>query len=203
MSAWLSKQNLILLLGVCAVHAGLLWSFNVGRGLPDTSSSAAFGTKTFLVRVVKSTFVNKAADTISGQLELSVSSSADKTLSSPTANSDRKTASSKSPDWPGFQSPAHFLDAQAVDKTADPIDGFEKYLAQRLPLDVESIVLEFWIEKDGSIVLVRCIEGACNEAVQASLEKLGELRFIPATKESASVPSRKVIQIESRPMFGM
>lgn len=203
MSVWLRKQNLILILVVCAVHMGWLWSFNVGLGLPGTRPSAAFEAKPLLIRVAKSSFMSEAADAMSGQIELPIDRSADKTLSSFAANSDQKKASSEALDWSDFQSPAHFLDAQTVDKTADPIDGFEKYLAQRLPLDVESIVLEFWIESDGSTVLVRCIEGGCNKAVQASLEKLDALRFTPAVKEHASVPSRKVIQIESRQTFGM
>jgi hypothetical protein len=107
------------------------------------------------------------------------------------------------PDRLNLQNLDIFLDADAVDQTARPDENFEIALSQRLPLRVESMVLEFWIDKEGIAVQVRCLEGACNDMVEATLTKLAELRFTPATKNDAPVASRKVMQIDPLPTFGL
>lgn len=203
MSVWFSKRKLILLFLVCAAHAGLLWAFSLGKSSSAVPLQKGTATSPMLIQVVKNRSVSDITDRQPSQVASHSSETADTKPSLPAAKADPKPEWNQSPAWSGLPGLAYFLDAQAVDKTADPIDGFEVALAQSLPLEVESVVLEFWIEKDGRTALVRCIEGGCNEAVQASLDKLIELRFNPAVKEGMSVPSRKVIQIDPRPTFGM
>ena len=96
-----------------------------------------------------------------------------------------------------------FFSADEVDKTADVSDNFDSALEQILPANVESIMLEFWISRDGTTLRVLCTAGACSEAVITSLNKLSELKFSPAIKDDEAVASRKVIQVDTKPMFGL
>jgi hypothetical protein len=97
----------------------------------------------------------------------------------------------------------YFLDSDKVDITAEPDEEFSSRLASLLPLTTQNIVLEFWIEKDGRTVEVKCVDGDCNSDVLDSLPKLIELVFTPATKNSEVVANRKVIQIDRKPNSGL
>lgn len=101
--------------------------------------------------------------------------------------------------FPRLGRPDLYLDADALDTTAVPPDGFQQILEQRLPYDIESVVLEFLIDNEGNTVAVNCLEGDCNLKLQGDISKLRELTFIPAIKGSAAVASRKVIQVDPKP----
>ena len=103
----------------------------------------------------------------------------------------------------GLPNRDYFLDTAEVDQPAEPSGDFEVWLAQLLPPNIEPLVLEFWIDKDGRTVEVKCIEGVCSDDVLASLPKLATLAFAPAVKNAEAVANRKVIQIDVKPGFGL
>lgn len=103
----------------------------------------------------------------------------------------------------GLNSRDYFLDSDKVDTSAQPDEDFSSRLASLLPLTAQNLVLEFWIEKDGRIVEVKCVEGECDSDVLDSLPKLTELVFTPATKNSEAVANRKVIQIDRKLNSGL
>lgn len=96
-----------------------------------------------------------------------------------------------------------FFNADEVDITAYLTDGLDAALERSLPQDIESITLEFWIAENGSTLQVLCVDGACSDAVAVSLGKFSELIFSPAIKGNRAVASRKVIQIDVKPRFGL
>lgn len=96
-----------------------------------------------------------------------------------------------------------FFDSQELDTSAEPQNNFSDALGRLLPLNVQAIMLEFWIEKDGTTAQVKCLDGACSQAVIASLPELSSLRFAPAVRDGHAVASRKVLQIDPPPSFGL
>ena len=193
------KTTLVLV--VCCVHlvlvAGFSHSFVSGKSAKSTGKNF----ERMLVRLsqivnkpVADTFEKHQAQTdkINSKVADELNRPANQTVPLPPA-----------PYWSELQSHDYFLDNDAVDKTAEPPDDFEVLLAQFLPLNIQSVVLEFWIAKDGRTVEVKCIEGACSDDVLASLQKLGNLTFTPAVKDGEAVANRKVIQIDSKPSFGL
>ncbi len=99
----------------------------------------------------------------------------------------------------------NFLEADAVDETALPEERFEEILKQSLPLGLQAIELELWIDHTGNTVLVRCLDqDNCGDSAD-SLKQLLTLRFTPAVKDGISVSSRKhiSIHIDPPPTFGL
>ena len=204
MPAW---QKIALFVFVGSVHAGVLIGFNdnvngIGPGYPLRKIQVSVtlkGTLTGTDLIQPSTSNRGATRPV-----VSYPKTTDQTsVASVLTDSVRVSALPMAPDGLAWANRVKFLYADQVDMAAYLSDGFENALEQRLPLDVESIVLEFWISDDGSTVQVTCLEGACSDAVISSLGKLSELKFSPAIKDNQAVPSRKVIQIDPRPRFGM
>lgn len=197
-SGW-GKLTLVFLVsfGHLALVAGFSHSFAPGKTPKSTRKNS--GSVLIALRPIAGTPVAETLAKLqepAGKVESKVADE----LSTAT---DQKLASPLPPDWSGMLSRDTFLDTSAVDKTAQPADDFEALLAQILPLNINSMVLEFWIDKDGRTVEVRCMEGACSDDVLASLPKLAELTFMPAVKDGEAVANRKVIQIDLKPTFGL
>jgi hypothetical protein len=102
---------------------------------------------------------------------------------------------------PHFNS-EEFLEASSLDETATPMEGFGEALSLLFPPTFQSLVIEFWIDSGGNIADARCMEGNCVDLSPESLNRLLELHFYPAIKDGLSVPSRKLIQIDSSSAFG-
>ena len=204
MPAW---QKIALFVFVGSVHAGLLIGFNdnvngVGPGYPSKPIQVSVTFKGTLIGtdLIQSSTSNRDAT----KPVVSDPKTTDETSVAPVlTDSVRVPALPLALDGLAWTNRVKFLYSDQVDTTAYLSDGFENALEQRLPLDVESIMLEFWISDDGSTVQVTCLEGVCSDAVISSLGKLSELKFSPAIKDNQAVPSRKVIQIDPRPRFGM
>lgn len=201
MAQWSSQRKLVLVCFVCGAHfallAGLKDSFAPGQ--PATTIGTAPQKLSILLRSTFNTPSAQAPPTPKEQPKLIDRQASD----APPEVINRKSVSIEEPNRSIFQSRDYFLDTDAVDKTAEPNDVFESQLAQLLPLNTQFIVLEFWIDKEGRPVEVRCIEGACTEEVTLSLPKLTDLVFSPAVKNGEPVGNRKVIQIDTKPTFGM
>jgi hypothetical protein len=196
---WSSWRKLVLIFVVCIAHIGLLVGFNYSFTSGKSNRITAPSSKDIAINL-RPSFSNPFAETLTKPQEQVREESSNQEKPQSTL-ATQKSVVTETPYRLGFQNRDYFLDADAVDKTADPGDSFETRLAQLLPLQIQTIVLEFWIEKDGHTLEVRCIEGACSDDVIASLSKLAELEFVPAVKNSEAVASRKVIQIDPRPSF--
>lgn len=201
MAQWSSRRKLVLVCFVCGAHFALL------AGLKDSFApgkpSIAIGTapQKFSI-VLRSTFNTSSAQAFPTPKEQPKSIDR-QAFTAPAVVSNKKPELIKELSRSIFQSRDYFLDTDAVDRAAEPNDVFESQLVQLLPLNTQSIVLEFWIDKDGRPVEVRCIEGACTEEVTVSLPQLVDLVFSPAVKNGEPVGNRKVIQIDAKPTFGM
>ena len=193
-------KKALLLAIVSLAHAGLLYSFSAGQS--NSRLPAAASNKN--PRVIVQASISLLKKENGSEPQVQASEPAPTVAQSNTNSALRETPGlTDSPRWLGLENQNIFLDADAVDETARPDVNFEVALSQRLPLRVESMVLEFWIDKEGVTVQVRCLEGACSDVVDATLIRLAELRFTPAIKNRAPVASRKVMQIDPLPTFGL
>ena len=193
-------RKIVLLAVVCIAHAGLLFSFNAGQ----RKSNPAGSTSERNTYIVVSTAVGLPKSDSVAQPVIEVNTTRPAAATSPNDSALREQGRGpESPYGLRLKNMAVFLDADAVDQTARPDDHFEILLGQRLPLRIESMVLEFWIDDEGITVQVQCLEGACNDATIVPLTKLAELRFAPAIKNGTPVASRKVMQIDPLPTFGL
>lgn len=201
MAQWSSRKKLVLVCFVCGAHFALLAGLkdSVAPGKPSTTIGTKPQKLSILLRPTFNTPLAQAQPTPKEQTKSIDRRAPD--AQSTVAN--RKSESVEEPSRSIFQTRDYFLNTDAVDKTAEPNDFFESQLAQLLPLNTQSVVLEFWIDKDGRSVEVRCIEGACTEEVVLSLPKLTDLIFTPAVKNGEPVGNRKVIQVDAKPTFGM
>ena len=201
MLRWSEWRKPALVLAVCALHlaflAGFSCSFALGKSVKAPRLSSNNISVTFRPAINKP-YVD-AVTKIKGQASKASNEATDVS----NAAKNQKSSLPETPFKTGLQSTDRFLDSDEVDITAEADDNFETLLAQLLPLNIQSVVLEFWIEKDGRTVEVRCIEGICTDEVKASLPKLGELTFTPALKNGKAVANRKVIQIDIKPSFDM
>lgn len=201
MPVWQDWKKIILLAVVCLAHAGLLFSFSSGQSKPGITNAAS--NKNPPVVVLAFTSLLKPENGVENVAPTSQSAPTVTQGSTDSVLRETPPNLTDSPAWLRLRNLDTFLDADAVDQTARPDDNFEIALGQRLPLRIEPMVLEFWIDKDGMTVQVRCLEGACNDEAEASLTRLAELRFTPAVKDGAPVASRKVMQIDPLPTFGL
>lgn len=201
MAQWSSRKKLVLVCLVSGSHFALLAGFNYSfiAGKPSTVISTKPQKLSILLRPTTDTTSTEAFPASKEQTKPTNRQAFDAQFTV----SNQKSELPEVPNQSGFLNLDYFLDTDAVDKTAEPNDVFESQLAQLLPLNTQSVVLEFWIDKDGRPVEVRCIEGACTEEVAASLPKLTDLTFKPAVKNGEPVGNRKVIQIDTKPTFGM
>lgn len=201
MSRWSGWKGLALVIVVCGGHLALLagFSHSFASGKPAKTTRNATGN--FVINL-RPTIGKPLAEALAKPPE-QTSKTDSKVATALSTAQNQKIDLHETPLWPSFQSKDDFLDADAVDKTAEPSDNFEALLAQLLPLDIQNVVIEFWIEKDGRTVDVRCLEGACTDDVIASLPKLAELVFKPAIKNGEAVANRKVIQIDLKPSPGL
>lgn len=197
-SGW---KKLALVCTVCVVHLALLAGFNLNLVLGKPSNTGNINTEKLSITLLQATSKPLAKVSVSPQEQASATDR--QSTDAQTLAATQKSVLPEAPFWTGLHTRDYFFDFEAVDKTAEPDDIFEALLAQLLPLNVQSLVLEFWIEKDGQTVEVRCIEGACTDEVTAALPKLAELTFKPAIKNGEAVANRKVIQIEPRTNFGL
>lgn len=201
MPNWPGWRKLTLVLAVCCGHlalvAGLSQSFASGKSAKSTGKN--FEKMLVTLRPI----VKKPAADIATKRQEQTGKIETEVVDELNTPANQIVTSPQAPYWSGLQSRDYFLDNDAVDKTAEPRDEFEVLLSQFLPPNVQSIVLEFWIEKDGQTVEVKCIEGACSDDVLASLQKLGNLAFTPAVKNGEAVANRKIIQIDPKPSFGL
>lgn len=199
-------RKLALFVVVGAAHLGVLTGFNVeGSRLSTEHQPTSAGLYVSLISpaVVDTAIATAPANT---NIPMTLASSWQAAQAKPPENLNNTVstpASLLAPISSVWGSRIKFFNADEVDKTAYLSDSFETALEHKLPLDVESIVLEFWIAKDGNTVQVICLEGACSDAVISSLGKLAELKFSPATKSDHAVASRKVIQIDPKPRAGL
>lgn len=194
-------KKLALVCLVCGAHLALLAGFNLNLVLGKPSYTGSVNTEKLPITLRLSTI--QPVSEVSVSTKTDTNKMAGLTADAKIAASELKLLLPKTTYLTGFQNRDNFLDADAVDTTAEPDDVFELMLAKILPLDTHSLVLEFWIEKDGRTVEVRCIEGACTDEVTAALPKLAELTFKPATKNGGAVANRKVIEIEPSTSFGL
>jgi hypothetical protein len=201
MPQWSGWKKLALVCTVCGVHLALLTGFNLNLVLGKPSNIANITTEKLSMTLLQASSQPLSDSLAKPQEQTSAIDS--EAADVQTAATGQKSVLPESPFWTGLQNRDYFLDSEAVDKTAEPDVTFEALLAQLLPLNVQSVVLEFWIEKDGQPVEVRCIEGACTDEVTAALPKLAELTFKPAIKNGEAVANRKVIQIEASASFGL
>lgn len=185
---------------VCLAHTGLLFSSSAGQSRPNFTTAASNRNTSVVVRASISLLKPQNGAETSVSASEPVPTAAQSTTDSVLLEALNLT---DSPRWSGLQNQNIFLDADAVDRTARPDENFETALGQRLPLRIESMVLEFWIDKDGITVQVRCLEGACNDEADTPLTRFAELRFTPAIKDGVPVASRKVMQIDPLPTFGL
>lgn len=201
MPRWLKWKNLALVLVVCVGHLALLagFSHSFASGKPENAIRNTTGSLVINLRPTISKPLAEALTKPRQQTGTSDSKAADAL----NAAQNQKSDLPETPFWSSLPSRTYFLDTDAVDVTAEPTDDFDLVLARLLPLNVETVVIEFWIEKDGRIVDVRCLEGACTSDVIASLPKLAELVFKPAIKNGETVANRKVIQIDPKPSPGL
>lgn len=197
-SGWIKLVSIVV---VCSVHLALLAGFNHGFVSGDAAkpNSWTAGILVVAVRVNINTPLTVALSLPDAQTSKKNSTVTDARITPQNKKSDLPV----SPIWPGFPGRDYFLDTDAVDVKAQPGDDFETALVRILPLHVETVVLEFWIEKDGRTLEVRCLEGACNNDVLASLTQLADLAFTPARKNGTAVGNRKVIQINIKPGVGL
>lgn len=201
MAQWSSRKKLVLVCFVCGMHVALLAGFkeSFAPGKPSSTIGTRSQKISILLRPTFNTHITQASPAPKEQTK-----SIDRRgLEAQSTVANQKSGLIEEPSRSIFQNRDYFLDTDAVDKTAEPNDVFGSQLAQLLPLNTQSVVLEFWIDKNGRTVEVRCIEGACTEEVAASLPKLTDLVFIPAVKDGEPVGNRKVIQVEAKPTFGM
>ena len=201
MSQWLGWKKLILVFIVCVGHLTLLvgFSHSLASGKPsriDTNSNQN------LLVTLRPTITVPLTDALAKPLEPTSKVDIQEADVASTA-SNQKIATSGSLYSPGLLTRDYFFDAGSVDQSAAPGDDFEALLSQHLPLNIQTVILEFWIENDGRTVDVKCLEGACTYDVIASLPKLAELVFKPAIKNGEAVANRKVIQIDPKPSPGL
>lgn len=201
MPQWSGLKKLALVFSVCVAHLAFLAGFNINLVFGKPSPTGSINTEKLSLSLRFNTAVPFSEVLVTPPAQSNASDS--QAVDLQTAASNQKPVLPEVPFWAGLQNRDNFLDAETVDTSAEPIDVFESLLAQILPLNTQPLVLEFWIEKNGRTVEVRCIEGACTEEVAAALQKLAELTFKPATKNGEAVANRKVIQIEPSTSFGL
>lgn len=199
MLQWLEWKKLVLICLVFGAHLALLAGFNAGfNGAIHTGITL---NKRLSVTLVDArTSSTQAADEPVRQTELSNKSYFNRLdIQANVAPGTHPVALQRSPPISGLGPHELFLDADALDTTATPPEGFQQILEQRMPFHIESVVLEFLIDKEGNTVALNCLEGDCNEKLQDGISYLLRLKFTPAIKGSAAVASRKVIQIDPKP----
>ena len=201
MPHWLGWKNLSLVFVVSFGHLVLVASFS--HSFASGKSAKSNSKNSDRVVIALRPIASKAPTDTFAKPQQPVGNAESKVTSQLSTATNEQIASPQAPYWSGLQTRDYFLDSDAVDKTAEPNETFEALLAQLLPLNIQSVVLEFWIEKDGRTVDVRCIEGACSDDVLASLPKLADLAFTPAVKNGEAVANRKVIQVDLKPNFGL
>lgn len=197
MPRWSGWKNLVVIVVVCAGHLALLagFSHSFASGKPAKTSAQSAGS--LVITLLPAT--SKPSADVLATTQQQTSKNADVLI----AGQNQKSDLPETPFWSGLPSRTYFLDTDAVDATAEPSEDFEAVLARLLPRNIEAVVLEFWIEKDGRTVEVKCLDGACNDDVLASLPKLADLVFTPAQKNGEAVANRKVIQIDIKPGLGL
>ncbi len=200
-----SRQKMGLLVVVCAVHFGALLGLNFwshGKACITSTCRSEGAVAVYSVTVHALDPAPQVSVTVNSAPSVVAKTVADNPVSAtpPVATEVRGVATA--PNVSASLAGIKFLDADEVDKTAEFGDNFDLALEQKLPTNVESITLEFWISQDGKTLQVLCTAGACSEAVITSLSQLSELKFFPAIKDDQAVASRKVIQIDTKPMFG-
>ena len=201
MPQWPAWKKLALVFVVCFWHLVLLagFSHSFAPGKPAQST----GTKTKKLAITLRPGISKPLADAAAKSQEQTGKLDSKVADAPDPVANQQAASPEAPYWSGLPSRDYFLDTAEVDQPAEPPGDFEALLAKLLPLNIQSVVLEFWISKDGRTVEVRCIEGACSDDVLASLPKLVDLAFAPAVKRAEAVANRKVIQIDVKPDFGL
>lgn len=112
-------------------------------------------------------------------------------------------AGTSSTDPSSFLNRDKFLGAGELDESAKASNAFEDALEKALPRSFDSIVLEFFIDENGQIVQLTCIEGDCSTELSKQLEQLLLIPLTAAIKNGQPVPSRKVIQVSPTPTFGL
>lgn len=197
-SGWIKLVSIVL---VCSVHLALIAGFNRGFVF-GTAAKPISRTAEILVVTVRANINTPLAVALyqpDAQTSKKKSTATDARITPENKKSDLPVA----PIWPGFAGRDYFLDTDAVDVKAQPGDDFEAALVRILPLHVETVVLEFWIEKDGRTLEVRCLEGTCSNDVLASLTQLAGLAFTPARKNGIAVGNRKVILVDIKSGLGL
>ena len=191
----------ILVLAVCAVHFAILYKFNAG---PQSFKAGAYGLSADNKSRLQLYVVQPAAPALP-QPQPAVKAAMSPfgpANAAPTRSLARTPGSEDAPAAPGLKD-EDFLDASALDETADPEDGFQSALAQSVPLFFSALEIELWIDSSGQTVRVLCVGAECTQAVTADLQQLLSQHFKPAQKNGLPVASRKLIQIESATAFGM
>lgn len=95
------------------------------------------------------------------------------------------------------------MDPELVDKTAQPEDGFDTALQQSAPLFFSELEIELWIDSEGQVVKVLCAGADCSQTAATELQRLIGQRFKPAEKDGMPVASKKRLQLEPVPTFGL
>jgi len=197
-SGWIKLVSIVL---VCSGHLALIAGFNHGFASGDAAKPISQTAEILVVTLRQD--INAPLAVALSQPDAQTSKKNSTVTDARSTPQNKKVDLPVAPIWPGFPSRDYFLDTDAVDVKAQPGDDFETTLVRILPLHVETVVLEFWIEKDGRTLEVRCLEGACNNDVLASLTQLADLAFTPAQKNGIAVGNRKVIHINIKPGLGL
>jgi hypothetical protein len=191
------RTRLFLVLVVCAGHVALIAGFNHGFALGRSGKTQVFGSKVLAINFRQNADKQFAEVAIKPIVQTALAGNKE---NSTTSTSHVQTPLAQAtPAESSVNNRDYFLDSDKVDITAQPDEDFASRLASLLPLTAQNLVLEFWIEKDGQTIEVRCVEGECDSDVLNSLAKLTGLAFTPATKNGVAVANRKVIQIERKP----
>lgn len=201
MLKWSGWKKPVLISIVCVLHLVFITGFNFSLVSGKPSKIIGKNAENLFITLRSPTSQPLADTLLNAQATIGQAESKVTNLVKPAAT--QKSALTETPHWSGFRSSDYFLDTDLVDTTAEPSVDFEELLARMLPLNIKAVVLEFWIEKDGRTVEVRCLEGECNEDVIASLPGLTDLAFKPAIKNGEAVANRKVIQIDAKLSLGI
>lgn len=200
----------VLLVPVCAAHISVFFVFNSApRSLPTRMPRSASVYSMLQYTIPDSNAEGRRQSSYEPERARSVTSVEPSHALQPRPHPDERSISSATFSSTGDQDVAldigSFLEADAVDETARAEDRFEEILKQSLPLGLQAIELELWIDHTGNTVLVRCLDqDNCGDPADG-LKQLLTLRFSPAIKDGISVSSRKhiSIHIDPPPTFGL
>jgi hypothetical protein len=98
-------------------------------------------------------------------------------------------------------SASEYFRRDEVDRAAEPLADIGAQFARLFPVLSGIVIVEFWIDASGKVSKVNIQEGRTLVPIDTALESLLEIEFLPAQRAGESVPSRKLIEIDTNIVF--